>query len=48
MYPFSTPWKHKKTIKFLMFLGGYRRGALGTDGLPFPKGIKGAIINKVL
>ena len=38
MHPFSTPWKHQKTIRFLNVLRvsvfrGYRKGALGTKGL---------------
>ena len=38
MHPFSTPWKHQKTVRFLNVLRvsvfrGYRKGALGTKGL---------------
>ena len=33
MYPFSTPWKHPKTVRFSDIFRGYRKGALGTNGL---------------
>ena len=33
MYPFSTPWKNQKTVRFSDVLRGYRNGALGTNGL---------------
>ena len=38
MHPFSTPWKHQKTVRFLNVLRvsvfrEYRKGALGTKGL---------------
>ena len=33
MYPFSTPWKHKKTVKYSDVFKGLRKGALGTNGL---------------
>ena len=32
MHPFSSPWKHRKTWRFSAFRG-YRKGALGTNGL---------------
>ena len=28
-----TPWKHQKTVKFSDVFRGYRKGALGTNGL---------------
>ena len=33
MNPFSTPWKHQKTVRFSDVFWGYGKGALGTDGL---------------
>ena len=33
MHPFSTPWKHQKTLWFSDVFKGYRKGALGTNGL---------------
>ena len=31
MHPFSTPWKHQKTLVYVF--RGYRKAALGTNGL---------------
>ena len=31
MHPFSTPWKHKKTVSFSDVFKGQRKGALGTN-----------------
>ena len=33
IYPFSNPWKHQNTLRFSDILRGYRKGALGTNGL---------------
>ena len=33
MYPFSTPWKHQKTVRFSDVFRGKRRGTLETNGL---------------
>ena len=33
MHPFSTPWKHQKTLRFSDDFRGLRKGALGADGL---------------
>ena len=33
MHLFSTPWKHQKTLRFSDFFRGWRKGALGTNGL---------------
>ena len=33
MYPFSTSWKHLKTLQFSDVFRGYRKSALGTNGL---------------
>ena len=33
MYPFSTPWKHQKTLRFVNVFRGWRKGVLGTNGL---------------
>ena len=33
MHPFSTPWKHQKTVRFSDVFRGQRKGALGTNGL---------------
>ena len=33
MHPFSTPWKQQKTVKFSNVFRGYKKGALGTNGL---------------
>ena len=33
MHPFSTPWKHQKTVRFSDVFWGQRKGALGTDEL---------------
>ena len=33
MHPFSTPWKHQKTLRFSDVFRGQRKGALGTNGL---------------
>ena len=33
MYPFSTHWKHQKTLPFSDVFMGWRKGALGTNGL---------------
>ena len=38
MDPFSTPWKHKKTVRFSDAFRGQRKGALGTNGLNIYKG----------
>ena len=32
MHPFSTSWKHHKSVRFSVFRG-QRKGALGTNGL---------------
>ena len=32
-HPLSTPWKHQKTLRFSDVFRGYRKGALGTNGL---------------
>ena len=32
MHPFSTPWKHKKSLQFSDFSKGWRKGALETNG----------------
>ena len=33
MHPFSTPWKHKKTVRFSDVFRGKRRSTLGTNWL---------------
>ena len=33
MYPFSTPWKLEKTVRFSDVFRGKRKGALGTNTL---------------
>ena len=33
MHPFSSPWKHQKTVRFSDVFRGQRKGALGTNGL---------------
>ena len=33
MQPFSTPWKHQKTLWFSDVFRGYIKGALGTNEL---------------
>ena len=33
MHPFSTPWKHQKTLRFSDVFRRQRKGALGTNGL---------------
>ena len=33
MHPFSTFWKHQKTVSFSHVFGGKRKGTLGTNGL---------------
>ena len=33
MHPFSTPWKHQKTVRFSDIFRGWRKGALRTNGL---------------
>ena len=33
VHPFSTPWKHKKTLRFSDVFRGWREGTLGTNGL---------------
>ena len=33
MHPLSTPWKHQKTLRFSNVCRGWRKGALGTNGL---------------
>ena len=33
MHPFSIPWKHQKTVRFSDVFRGWRKGALGTNGL---------------
>ena len=33
MHPFSTLWKHQKVLRFSDVFRGYRKGALGTNGL---------------
>ena len=33
MHPFCTPWKPQKTSRFSDVFTGYRKGALGTNGL---------------
>ena len=33
MHPFSTPWKHQKTVRFFDVFRRERKGALGTNGL---------------
>ena len=33
MHPFSTPWKHQKTLRFSDVLRRQRKDALGTNGL---------------
>ena len=33
MHSFSNPWKHKKTFQFSDAFRGYRKGALGMNGL---------------
>ena len=33
MHPFSTPWKHEKTVRFSDVFREQRKGALGTNGL---------------
>ena len=33
MHPFSTLWKHQKTLCFSDVFGGWKNGALGTNGL---------------
>ena len=33
MHPFSTPWKHQKTLRFSDIFRGQKKGALGTNGL---------------
>ena len=33
MHSFSTPWKHQKTVRFSDVFRGWRKGALGTNGL---------------
>ena len=33
MHPFSTTWKHQKTIRLSHVLRRWRKGALGTNGL---------------
>ena len=33
MHPFSTPWKHQKTIRFSDVFWGLRKGTLGTNRL---------------
>ena len=35
MHPLSTPWKHQKTFRFSDVFRGYRKGALGTNGLKY-------------
>ena len=35
MYPFSTSWKHQKTLRFSDVFRGHRKSALGTNGLIF-------------
>ena len=32
-HPFSTPWKHQKTVRFSNVFRGYKKGALGTNVL---------------
>ena len=33
MHPFSTPWKHQKTVRFSDIFRGWKKGALKTNGL---------------
>ena len=33
MHPFSTPWKHQKTLRFSDVFRGWRKDALGTNRL---------------
>ena len=33
MHPFSTPWKHQKTLQFSDVFRRQRKGALGANGL---------------
>ena len=33
MHPFSTSWKHQKTVMFSNLFRGWRKGALGKNGL---------------
>ena len=35
MHPFSTPWKHQKTVTFFDVFRGQKKGELGTNGLNF-------------
>ena len=37
MHPFSTRWKHQKTVRFSDVFRGQRRGALGTNALTLLK-----------
>ena len=33
MHPFSTPWKHEKTVRLSGFSRGWKKGALRSNGL---------------
>ena len=33
MHPFSTPWKHQKTLWYFYIFRGWKKGPLGTNGL---------------
>ena len=35
MHPSFIPWKHEKTVRFSDVFRGYRKGALGANGLIF-------------
>ena len=39
MHPFSTHWKHQKTVGFSDVFRGYRKDALTTNGLKKHDGI---------
>ena len=45
-YPFLTPGKHQKTLRFSDVFKGYRKGALGTNGyskVPYNRGGAGIV-----
>ena len=41
MYPFSTPWKHQKTVRFSDFFNGVEKGCIGN------KWVNSLVVEKV-
>ena len=46
MHPFSTPWKHQKTLQFSDVFMGYRKGASGANGLTLQRMLSDYLSNR--